>query len=120
MNDSDVKTGMRVVVTKDHGTIGMLIMDRHLSVRRIGAIGTVRNWVPGHGGDVWFVEHEAPDTDPRYPEQPAIGAYLYLEMEPFSPEAVEDARQRAREIEIAERTLKALKRGEPVPELTKA
>lgn len=63
-----IQTGDRVRVVKLDSTTGMLIADRHLQARRVGATGIVRNYVPGHGGDVWFVEHD----------DGSIGAYLYI------------------------------------------
>jgi len=39
-------------------TDGMLINCKHLDVRRPNATGRYIGWVPGHGGDVWWVEHD--------------------------------------------------------------
>lgn len=73
MNCNDVKPGLRIRTTKLGDTKGMLIAHRHLDVRKEGVIGYARSYVPGHGGDVWFVEHE---------DSGAIGAYVFNEMEP--------------------------------------
>lgn len=56
-------------------TMGMLIMQRHLAVRAVGVTGTVLDWVPGHGGDVWWVHHDESDD---------IGAYSVDEMAQIS------------------------------------
>ena len=40
------------------GTKGMIIGPGNLSARRADAKGTIRGTVPGHGGDVYWVEHE--------------------------------------------------------------
>lgn len=72
MNSNQVKSGLKVRITKLGETNGMLIMQRHLDCRREGAIGIVDGYVPGHGGDVWWVKHEDSDD---------IGAYVFDEME---------------------------------------
>ena len=36
----------------------MLIAQRRLDERVPDTDGVMRGWVPGHGGDVWWVEHE--------------------------------------------------------------
>lgn len=73
MDCNAVQSGLRVKTTKLEGTEGMLIVPKHLVVRREGVIGTVKNWVPGHGGEVWFVQHDDSDE---------VGAYLFTELEP--------------------------------------
>lgn len=73
MRDSDVKPGIRVKTTQLGDTIGMTIVPKHLDVRREGVTGTVQDYVPGHGGDVWFVRHDGSDE---------VGAYVFYEMEP--------------------------------------
>jgi hypothetical protein len=73
MNDSEVKIGMRVKIGKLGETTGMLIQPRHLDCRKEGVTGTVKGWVPGHGGDVWWVAHDNSDD---------VGAYVFNEMEP--------------------------------------
>jgi hypothetical protein len=67
------KTGMRVRTTRLGSTIGMLIKEKHLRVRRSGITGAIQGWVPGHGGDVWWVLHDDGDN--------VIGAYCTDEME---------------------------------------
>ena len=68
-----VKPGLRVKTKKLRGTKGFLIHPKHLTVRRKGVTGTVKMWVPGHGGDVWFVQHDNSDD---------VGAYSFTELEP--------------------------------------
>lgn len=67
-----IKQGMQVTVTHLGSTVGMLIAERHLRVRRTGATGEVISYVPGHGGDVWFIDQGDGDA----------GAYCYTEFEP--------------------------------------
>ena len=67
--------GDRVLVTRLGSTVGMSIIQRHLDVRREGASGTVTGWVPGHGGDVWWVLHD---------ESEDVGAYSVDEMAQIS------------------------------------
>jgi hypothetical protein len=67
---NDVKPGMRVRIGKLGNTAGMAIAKEYLDSRAEGATGTIRTWVPGHGGDVWFVHHGD-----------SIGAYCFTEFE---------------------------------------
>lgn len=73
MQDSDVKQGMWIKTTKLGDSKGMTIAYKHLSVRQEGVEGTVLGWVPGHGGDVWFVQHR---------DSQDVGAYVFTEFEP--------------------------------------
>ena len=72
MNCDDVRPGIRVKTTKLESTDGMMIHSSHLTVRQEGIVGTVKNYVPGHGGDVLFVQHDN-STD--------VGTYCYTELE---------------------------------------
>jgi hypothetical protein len=76
MQDSKVHPGLRIVTRrlKKDGTKGMLIHAKHLSVRRRDVTGTIIQAVAGHGGDVWFVQHDESDQ---------VGAYAFTEMEPL-------------------------------------
>ena len=38
-------------------TTGMMIPAKYLDVRRCNSTGVVKGPVPGHGGDVYWVEH---------------------------------------------------------------
>lgn len=71
MKANDATTGKKVRVTKLGRTTGMLIHQRHLTVRAIGVLGTIDGFVPGHGGDVLWVTHE----------DGQIGAYTFEELE---------------------------------------
>jgi len=73
MNCNDIKPELRVKTTKLESTNGMCIAQKHLNVRQEGVTGTVKSYVPGHGGDVWFVQHDNPTE---------VGAYCYTELEP--------------------------------------
>jgi hypothetical protein len=55
---NDVKSGLRVRITHLGNTQGMVIHGRYLRTRRLGATGRTIGWIPGHGGDVWGVEHD--------------------------------------------------------------
>ena len=84
MEASNIELGMRVKVTGPlASTAGMMIKKPFLDARRVGAFGHIRGYVPGHGGDVWWVEHE----DDGY-----VGAYLFTEIEPFQQPENPDAK----------------------------
>lgn len=42
-------------------TEGMLINPKHLNNRKPNTKGIIHAYVPGHGGDVWFIEHSDND-----------------------------------------------------------
>lgn len=71
MELDEIKIGLRVKVTKLGDTMGMLIKREHLDVRAVGVKGTVTGYVPGHGGDLWWVRHD----------DGHIGAYVFDEFE---------------------------------------
>jgi hypothetical protein len=81
---NEVKEGMCVKVGKLESTTGMMISPKYLKVRREGAVGTVKGYVPGHGGDVWWVEHDKPSAEE--PQEPEVAAYVYTEFEPLAAE----------------------------------
>jgi hypothetical protein len=72
VESSDVKPGLRVKTTKLGDTEGMVIAPKHLSIRCEGVTGTVKSYVPGYGGDVWFVQHDDSNN---------VGAYVVTEIE---------------------------------------
>jgi hypothetical protein len=72
MDCNEITEKLRVRTTELRGTDGMMIHARHLSCRQAGLTGEVRGYVPGHGGDVWFVQHEGSED---------VGAYCYDELE---------------------------------------
>lgn len=78
-NANGLKYGTRVRTKAELGpTTGMLIVDRHLDARRPDALGLITHYVPGHGGDVWFVRHEEGDSKA---EPSPVAAYSYTEFE---------------------------------------
>ena len=54
----NIQPGMKVKIVSDDGTEGMFVNPQYIQNRKIGMTGIVKGWVPGHGGDVWFVEHD--------------------------------------------------------------
>lgn len=73
MKLEDVENGLRVrTVFNLRGTNGMTIAKKNLDARTTNALGTVRGWVPGHGGDVWWVQHD----------NGTVGAYVFDEFNP--------------------------------------
>ena len=71
MELDEIKIGLRVEVKKLGDTKGMMIKKEHLDVRTVGAKGKVMGYVPGHGGDVWWIKHD----------DGLIGAYVFDEFE---------------------------------------
>jgi len=53
-----MENGEKVKVVKLDSVSGFLISPKHLRIRKKGKIGIIRGWVPGHGGDVWWVEQD--------------------------------------------------------------
>ncbi len=72
MNLNDVKVGLHVKVVKLGDAKGMLIKPKHLDVRKVGISGIITGYVPGHGGDVWWVRHDGCED---------VGAYVFDEFE---------------------------------------
>lgn len=48
--------GTILVVKRLGDTRGFLIHEKHIACRRLGTV-RMTGWVPGHGGDVWHVQH---------------------------------------------------------------
>lgn len=71
MKLEDVKPGLKVKITRLGSTTGMMINTHYLETRTIGAEGIVGDYVQGHGGDVWWIAHNAGD----------VGAYVFDEFE---------------------------------------
>lgn len=71
MELDEIKIGLRVKVTTLGDAKGMFVKKEHLDVRTIGVKGTVVGYVPGHGGDVWWVKHDDGN----------VGAYVFDEFE---------------------------------------
>ncbi len=58
MNCNKVKVGLIVRTNKRLGkTTGFMVVQKHLDARKSGKAGVVTGYVPGHGGDVWWVNH---------------------------------------------------------------
>jgi hypothetical protein len=72
MDCDEIAKKLRVRTTELGETQGMTIHERHLACRQAGLMGEVVGYVPGHGGDVWFVQHDG-STD--------VGAYCFTELE---------------------------------------
>lgn len=75
MNCNHVKPKMLVRITKLGETIGYNVTSKHIDCRQIGLTGIVEGYVPGHGGEVWWVSHR----DPGHIGE--MGAYAYDEFE---------------------------------------
>jgi hypothetical protein len=59
-------------------TQGMLVAQRHLNGRRPNALGIIISWVPGHGGDAYWIRHvEGPSSADPSP----VAAYCFTEFE---------------------------------------
>ena len=68
-SQNQVPLHARVRVTAIN-TTGLWVTERHLNAMKL-AEGTVIGWVPGHGGDVWWVQHD----------DGSVGAYYYTDLE---------------------------------------
>ncbi len=77
MELENVRIGLHVKVIADNGTMGMFVKGKHLALRRVGATGTIVGWVPGHGGDVWWVLHDTYEGEEIVP-------YSFTELEETS------------------------------------
>ncbi len=65
-----MQVGLRVKTNGRLGeTTGMFVVQKHLDARQPNKEGEIGGYVPGHGGDVWWVRH-ADGT---------IGAYMFDE-----------------------------------------
>jgi len=70
MNCDKVRVGLIVRTNKRLGkTIGFSVVQKHLDARKPNKAGVISGYVPGHGGDVWWVKHNDGTT----------GAYVYNE-----------------------------------------
>ena len=71
MNENDVKVGLKVKVICLGDTAGMQVNKKYLDARTVGATGVIGGYVPGHGGDVWWVNQDDGN----------IGVYVFNEFE---------------------------------------
>lgn len=68
--------GLRVITKSNLGsTMGMTVHQRHCSARKPNKEGDVGGWVPGHGGDLWWVNHD----------DGTVGVYMFDEFELAPP-----------------------------------
>lgn len=73
MDLGNIKNGISVRTSSTLGdTRGMMVNPSHLNRRRPDTTGIIAGYVPGHGGDVWWVEHGPNDVAP----------YVFNEFEP--------------------------------------
>lgn len=72
MQLDNIKAGINIVTNDSlESTRGMLVAERHLAARRPGIQGVIKCYVPGHGGDVWAIEHD----------DGSVAVYVYTEFE---------------------------------------
>lgn len=70
--ESILSNGTRVRTDRTLGsTVGMLVKQQYLDARRSNAEGTIKGWVTGHGGDVYWVQHD----------DGTVAAYGWMEFE---------------------------------------
>ncbi len=84
MEQSDIRDvvsmeGRRVRTHEElETTVGMMVGLKHLNGRRTNALGIIVGWIPGHGGDAYWVRHtEGPSSDDPSP----VAAYCFTEFE---------------------------------------
>ena len=59
MDVAKIEEGMSIRTHERLGsTAGMMVHRSYLDARRAGEKGKLLTWVPGHGGDLWLIEHE--------------------------------------------------------------
>lgn len=76
--DFILEAGTKIRTSSPLGSsAGMLIKQMYLDARKPGVEGTIRNWVAGHGGDVYWVEHDAKPGE--------IAAYCWSEFDLIPP-----------------------------------
>lgn len=72
MKCDEISIGLKVKTLRLEDTKGMMIKPHHLDCRKSGITGSIVGYVPGHGGDVWWVRHDGDGS---------IGAYCFMELE---------------------------------------
>ena len=74
MKLEDVKPGIKIKTNKNlNSTKGMLIKQPFLDQRESNKEGMVYTYVPGHGGDVWWIRHR----------DGSLAPYVFDEFEPI-------------------------------------
>jgi len=58
MELKNIIVGQRVRITQLGSIKGFCVMHQYISPRQVGITGTVKTYVQGHGGYVWFIEHD--------------------------------------------------------------
>ena len=59
MNPEDIKIGLKVKTAPGlNSTSGFMIAEQFLQQRKANQLATVYGYVPGHGGDVWWLVHD--------------------------------------------------------------
>lgn len=64
-------THKQLSYSQHEATNTFFVVPKHILARKPGATGIYHGWVPGGGGDLWWVQHE----------DNSIGAYCYTELE---------------------------------------
>ena len=67
-NDTPVRIKSDIKPNEKCG--GFLVQQEHIDCRRANENGLYVGWVPGAGGDVWWVKHQ----------DGTIGAYMFTEL----------------------------------------
>lgn len=63
-----VKVKARIAPPKE--CRGFFVKEKYIQARKAGAKGTYHGFVPGAGGDIWWIKHE----------DGSVGAYVYDEL----------------------------------------
>lgn len=71
-----LEAGTRIRTDKVLGSpAGIFVKEKYLQERKPDTVGIIRGWVAGHGGDIYWVQHEGCEgTD-------GIAAYGWMEFE---------------------------------------
>jgi len=76
MDLNDIKVGLHVrTYNKLRSAIGFIVHEKYLDARSPNKRGEILGYIPGHGGDCWWIKHS----------NSTIGAYCFDEFEPSSP-----------------------------------
>lgn len=57
VDGKEIRVGNKVRVTTLVSTAGFIVDPKAIQARRVGAKGKILGYVPGHGGEVWWVKH---------------------------------------------------------------
>lgn len=63
------------VITAPDELGGIFVRDDYKQRRRAGIEGIYWGWVPGHGGDVWWVCHQTDEEGNGVPESAAVYSF---------------------------------------------